>query len=307
MSDFNDFENFNNFVKNGGSYTENTSSSDNSSRSDSSYYRDYGYSRDNSSYSDNNSYYSGGGSSYSGGSAGNSGDGYSGQGYASYGTNYDDYNSAAVKMSFEDTAGTMTERSFYVTIYGLLLWGFAINYLIVQNFTDYFVYMDYRALIIGYFVLCLAGMFVSRHRNPVICFIGYNMIVLPVGALVSVVLAYSNPLIVQHALLGTGLITIGMMAISFAFPYSFLSLGKTLSITLLVTIVVELALSFLGIYSTMIDYLVVGIFALYIGYDMNKAQLAERNLRGAVGVAVQLYLDIINIFLRLIRILGRRK
>jgi FtsH-binding integral membrane protein len=56
-----------------------------------------------------------------------------------------------------------------------------------------------------------------------------------------------------------------------------------------------------------IDYIAAGIFSLYIGYDMYRASVIERNIDNAVDVALSLYLDIINLFLEILKILGKNK
>ena len=50
-----------------------------------------------------------------------------------------------------------------------------------------------------------------------------------------------------------------------------------------------------------VDWLAAGLFALYIGYDMWRASEIPANLDNAVDVAASLYLDIINLFLSLLR------
>ena len=47
--------------------------------------------------------------------------------------------------------------------------------------------------------------------------------------------------------------------------------------------------------------------ALYIGYDWVRANSVQRTTTNAIAAASALYLDIINIFLRLLRILARSR
>lgn len=48
------------------------------------------------------------------------------------------------------------------------------------------------------------------------------------------------------------------------------------------------------------------IFSLYIGYDWVKAQMYVKTVDNAVDSALDIYLDIINLFLQLLRILGSK-
>ena len=50
-----------------------------------------------------------------------------------------------------------------------------------------------------------------------------------------------------------------------------------------------------------------GIFTLYIGYDWYKAQAYPKTLDNAVDSALDLYLDIINLFLKILRILAKAR
>ena len=49
------------------------------------------------------------------------------------------------------------------------------------------------------------------------------------------------------------------------------------------------------------------IFSLYIGYDFYRAQQYTPTLDNAVDCALDIYLDIINLFLRILRILGGKR
>lgn len=53
------------------------------------------------------------------------------------------------------------------------------------------------------------------------------------------------------------------------------------------------------------DYVVVLVFSGYIGYDWSKAQQFPRNLDNAIDSAADIYVDIVNIFMRILSILSR--
>ena len=56
-----------------------------------------------------------------------------------------------------------------------------------------------------------------------------------------------------------------------------------------------------------IDWAVVFIFCGYIGYDWGRANRIPKTVDNAIDSAAALYMDIINLFLRILRILGRRR
>ena len=191
----------------------------------------------------------------------------------------------------------------YNTIIGLiLLWGFAVNAIMCTFFQDVFSSWSPTVVLIGYFVAAIIGIFMSEFSdNPIVSFIGYNLVVLPIGIVLSISLKdYYVSSIVQAFIL-TSLITLLMIIISSIKPEIFESMGATLFICLSGVIVIELIMMFVGIVTPQWwDWLVALLFCGYIGYDWSKAQEKRRTLDNAVDSAVDLYLDIINLFVRLL-------
>ena len=62
---------------------------------------------------------------------------------------------------------------------------------------------------------------------------------------------------------------------------------------------------FTGADLAIIDYLVILIFCGYIGFDWARANQGEKTVDKAVDAAAYLYVDIANLFLRIMRILAR--
>ena len=96
------------------------------------------------------------------------------------------------------------------------------------------------------------------------------------------------------------------MLVATLLPDTFLSMGKTLFISLLVCIVVDLLAIFIfHIDLIVIDYAVTFIFALFVGYDWARANRCVKTVDNAVDCAAELYIDIINLFIRILSILAR--
>ncbi len=210
-------------------------------------------------------------------------------------------------------ADTISSTKYNLIIGACLLYGFIINCIMVSTCYD-----AAASLIMGspivFFILYLAmaiagGLMVHKSDNPVISFIGYNLFVLPLGLVLSFVLnvyvavGYSD--IITQAFGLTAAITLIMMAVSSIFPDFFLKLGRTLMITLLITIVAEFVMYLMGANLGIIDYVVVLIFCGYIGYDWAKANRVPKTVDNAIDSAAELYVDMVNLFLRLLRILAR--
>lgn len=194
-----------------------------------------------------------------------------------------------------------------------LLWGFLVNTVMVY----YFAIPIMRLLsgvgplwiFIGYFVLAIAGIAISaRSANPWISFLGYNLLVLPIGVLLCLILPGIPVAIVTKALLLTGIVTATMTLLGLVAPNVFLGMGRTLFIALIVGILAELVATFLFHYTgTAFDWIFVVLFSGYIGYDVAKSQIYPKTVDNAVDCALDIYLDIINIFIRLLALLSRKE
>jgi len=206
----------------------------------------------------------------------------------------------------------ISDRLYNLTIGVVLLWGFAINYLIVQTLDPVWLVntVPYWGIMLGYVVSALIGtMIYTSSSNPWVSFIGYNLVVLPIGVILTPFLYQFDALLIQRALTATGGVTVAMMMLGGAFPRFFLSIGRTLAMALLLGIVSQLVMMFFfkGSYNpNAFDWGFVVIFSGYIGYDWARANAIPKTFDNAVDSAASLYLDIINLFIRILSILGRR-
>ena len=201
------------------------------------------------------------------------------------------------------------ERPAYnLAIGGLLLYGFLVNGIICylgQNLIYYLSGGMFGLFMLLYFGCAILSVVLSSSQSAVVNFVGYNLLVLPIGILLSLTLPGFTWQTIQAALVGTGVFVVLMTVAAWAMPAFFLSLGSTLRVALIVTILAELVLTLLGMAGNYFDYIVVAIFSLYLGFDWARANSFPPTLRNAILSATQIYLDIINIFLRLLMIFGR--
>lgn len=201
----------------------------------------------------------------------------------------------------------LSDNSYNLTIGGMLLYGLLVNSILIAKQPYFILDMNPMTLFISYFVLVILGSVLINRHSAALSFIGYTMIVLPIGMILTVAIPAFPVEIVKQALRLTAGITGVMMIISTLFPNVFLSMGRALFISLLVFFGVELISSFFGFMPGVYDLIAVGIFTLYIGYDWAKAQVYPRTLDNAINSACDIYLDVINLFLRLLRILSRAR
>lgn len=209
-------------------------------------------------------------------------------------------------------ADRLSARTYNLVLTGLLAYGLLLNAVIVY----YFAYPLMNALqgvspwvlLLGYLVPTLLGIFMAaKSSNPMVSFIGYNLVVLPIGIMLALIIPGVPAGIVVKAMALTGMVTVTMTLLSLIAPQVFMGLGRTLLIALVVGIIAELVATFLlGYRGQLFDWFFVLLFSGYIGYDVAKSQAYPKTLDNAVDSALDIYLDVINLFIRLLRILGSR-
>jgi FtsH-binding integral membrane protein len=203
----------------------------------------------------------------------------------------------------------ISDRAYNAVIGAVLLWGFAMNWVTVQLISPaVFTVVPPLVFLIGYVVCTFAGIYTfQKSSNPLVSFLGYNLVVGPIGLLLVLALAGVPALIVYRALIATAGVTGTMMMLGTLFPAFFLGLGRTLFIALVIGLLAQLGLMLFGMgVPTFFDGLFVLIFSGYIGYDWARANRLPKTLDNAIDSAAALYLDIINLFLRLLRMMRRR-
>jgi FtsH-binding integral membrane protein len=157
----------------------------------------------------------------------------------------------------------LTASTYNLILGAVLLWGFGLNWWMVTTIPAEAVKaINPIAFVIGYFVSALFGMFlIHASKQPIVSFIGYNLIVLPIGlVLVMFIPGHSQEHIV-NAVQTTALLTVGMMALGTIFPRFFQKIEGALFWALLISIIVEMIQSLvfkvnLGI----MDWIVAAIF-----------------------------------------------
>lgn len=205
---------------------------------------------------------------------------------------------------------TMTRSAFYFVMGCVLSWGFVATY-IVSNMTANWQPGTLEIWLIG-LGIPLLGIFMSTSDSAFISFMGFNLVIIPFGAILGPVLAQyeiMQPGIVSQAATLTGAVTAVMGVSGLLFPNFYKSIGGALFGALSALLIILIASMFIPALMgfTIIHYLAAGLFALYIGFDMWRASEIPATLDNAIDVCISLYLDIINLFLWILRILGKNK
>lgn len=205
----------------------------------------------------------------------------------------------------------LSRRGYNCAIIAVLLWGLIVNAVLCATVGNVYRLMNPVLFLILYFVCCFAGIYIAgRSRNPLVSFLGYNMIVVPFGLTVSTLVeAYGgiNSQVVRDAFIYTTLISVGMLGTSIAFPELFKNLGGALLGCLIGLIVCEVVLLLFRVDQIVTDWIAAGLFSLYIAYDIHRSQQFTPTLDNAVDCALDIYMDIANLFIRLLRIMSKSK
>ena len=214
-------------------------------------------------------------------------------------------------MQAVEPGALISDNAYNAVIVGVLLWGLIINYILCRTVGDVFRYVSPTIFFIGYIVMAIAGILISsRSQNVIVSFIGYNLVVVPFGLVISTLVEYyaeADPSIVTNAFLYTFLIAAGMLVLAVLKPSIFASLGGALGSVLLGLILCEVVLLLFRVQQHVTDWIAAGLFSLYIGYDIYRSQQYPKTMDNAVDSALDIYMDIANLFIRILSILGDSK
>ncbi|MDD5986975.1 MAG: Bax inhibitor-1 family protein [Eubacteriales bacterium] len=207
------------------------------------------------------------------------------------------------------TAGQEISPAAYNLIIGAaLLFGIGIDMMMAIYMQEPILHMSLLAVILIYFagsLLCTAIIYHSD--SPVISFLGFTGLSVCMGLLITFAVSSYTAGTVAYAFGMTGLVTVLMMLLAAVFPRFFLGLGRTLFLSLLAAIAVELIFRLLlGFAMNFMDYLVALLFAGFIGYDWSRAQAYPKTVDNAIDSAADIFVDIIGLFLRILSITGER-
>ena len=212
-----------------------------------------------------------------------------------------------------DPSKIISKTAYNGVIGFMLLWGLLINYLLcakVGSFRNVFPNMSPIAFLIGYVVVAIVGVLMtSKSKSPVVGFIGYNLVVIPFGLVISTMVeSYikgGQVNVVTQAFLYTLLIAAAMLATAIVFPKAFEKIGPALGIALIGMILCEIIMLLFHVRQSWISWLSAGLFTLYLGYDIYRSQQYPKTVKNAIASALDIYMDLANIFIRLLEILGK--
>lgn len=226
--------------------------------------------------------------------------------------------------SFDGLGGRqISQRAYYGTIAGLTFVGFlvmAITYaftlspqfaLSVANSPQAILVTTWVAIGASFLGIILQAVGAYRIRNGsnslALMIIGYVLIVCSLGFSVSFIMNSYDLGSIMGAFVGTAAIGGVMTLAGFLFPGFFQRIYGILIGCLIGVIIAQIIMLFMGVDQSWINWVVLLIFAGLIAVDTYRATRTEPTWSNAIFWATNIYLDLINIFIRLLAIFGDRR
>lgn len=170
---------------------------------------------------------------------------------------------------------------------------------------------------IGVLVTSIVGVFIAPGSDkPAISLVGYAMVAGPFGLLLGPVVGMYEAMSVVKVIFITGMVTAVLTFIGATIPDSLEHWGGWLFGGLCVLILGQFAIPLMGWLVpgfplqgalTLWDWVGVLLFSAYIIFDMNRAMRVPATVDNAIDCALALYLDIVNLFIRLLQLRGQKK
>lgn len=209
------------------------------------------------------------------------------------------------KISYQTSVSQPLSTRAYNVLIGLFIFlGIGVTALTVFLMKDSVGLIAVHPIVFSilYLVVALVGIrFVHTSGSMLTTFLGYMLLTIPTGLLLAPWVPHESADAILYAFSLTVAIVGTMIILATIFPNAFLSTGKILFVSLLSFIFVEVVtLIFFQGEPAFMDTLCILIFTLYVGYDWAKGIKQENTIKNAMIVAIELYLDIINIFIRIL-------
>lgn len=197
----------------------------------------------------------------------------------------------------------LSHSKFYSLIGGLLLFELLATYITVTTFAP--TKLSLLELILLFVGSLVVVFFAAKTEDPTMKFTWSTALAVIFGLMLAPALANYTTYVIEKAILLTMGITAVMCIAGILFKNFFNSIGNVLFYSLMCLVIVRITQIFIpALNLTLIDYIAAGIFSLYIGYDITKSSMVEKTITNAIDVVLNLYLDIMNLFINLLSILG---
>lgn len=189
----------------------------------------------------------------------------------------------------------LTEKEFNLWVGLMHAWGFGFNAVVCMNFTQLCESWNPILAVLVYLTMFFWGVGLSsRFKNPVVSFIGYNMVVLPIGAVLSVFLKNICWRTVTQVFQLMTFTVLLLLVISIIQPWILLSMRRCVLICLFGVIAAEFFIGAVSGRPSIVQCIVSLVICGYLGYDWSRAQIRlDKTIDGAIDTATELYLHML--------------
>ncbi len=165
---------------------------------------------------------------------------------------------------------------------------------------------------LGILAVAIAGCYVALNNDkPLVSTIGFVMVAGPFGLMLGPVVAMYTTSSVVQILAATTLFVVVLGIVGALIPDNLASWGTTLSGALLLLLAGYVIVPFLAMIGmdvgrafTLLDWIGLIVFGGLIIFDLNRALMLPYTLDNAIDSAMAVYLDFINVFIRLLSLYG---
>lgn len=169
--------------------------------------------------------------------------------------------------------------------------------------------------LLGVLIVAILGVIVATvSDNPLISLLGYLAVAIPFGMMLGpVVSLYTTASVVRVLFVTTGMVVVlGLVGVFI--PDNLEGWGSWLLGALTTLLVGYFIVPIAGVFGLPIDralnlwdWVGILIFGAYVVYDWNRAMRVAYSADNAIDCALAVYLDFVNIFIRLLRLTGSTK
>ncbi|MFC1687381.1 Bax inhibitor-1 family protein [Patescibacteria group bacterium] len=219
----------------------------------------------------------------------------------------------------------LSDRAYTTAVSGFTVYGMLLASVMAFLCLEWQPSSIWTVLFIGLAVPIFGIIIAFSTENWFYSFIGYTMVVVTMGAICGPTVNQFETGVVINALIATCGIAIVLSIVGIVYKGSLDHWGMYLFGALTVVVLVSVArlffpvswiapaadaglkVKFAYILWYVFDYLVAILFCIYIIFDWNRALRLPHTLDNAVDSSVALFLDVINLFVRILLIAGRKK
>lgn len=202
----------------------------------------------------------------------------------------------------------ISDKAYNAILGAVIVYGFAVNIVTVLYLKYFFMQFNIVKILVVYAIFAILGCFISYYsKSALASFIGYNFLVLPAGGILSILLSEYDWADVELAIIVTGIASVIIMIIATLAPERFINTGGALAIGLVVGVICVGASTLLGYNSHYYTMGFIILFSFYLVHDFSVAQAYPKTINNAVDSALDVWLDVLYLFINIVSMIRDSK